>query len=298
MDPRARRRALSLLALLALGAVGIGVASILLLPAAGPSAPPGGPGSFSGTSVNFLTAGEVIGVLAFGMVLLFVYMRFAGPGGVVPKRFLSLLLVYFLVSVSFLALVHLVGPSIVPAGSMTGTGNDTGTPGNTSMSGNGSGTNNSTIVYPHYSATFWLVVGGAAVVTVVGLVLAVWYLGRPSTQARGRGDPDPVGEAFERALRSLDAATDPRAVLIALYAQLLARIAGRLPELDAATPREIERACVEEFGIPPAPAAELRALFERARYSTLPLDDADVARARTALRDALDGLRAPQRSSP
>ncbi len=288
-----RRRALGLLTLLALGAVGIGVAAVLLIPANSPAPPPGGPGTFATTQVSFLAAGEVIGVLAVGLLLLFLYIRFASPGGAVPKRFVTLILVYFLVALSFLAIVHLVGPGVVQtSGAGPPNGNTTGTPGNPGGPINGT-LNNTTVAFPHYSISFWWAVGGALAISVAGLGLAVWLLGRSAGEVRSRTAParGRVGEALEEALRSLDSAGDPRSVLIALYAQLLHRIGGSLPELEVATPREIERACVQELGIPPGPSAQLRELFERARYSTLPLDASDVEEARAALRSALDALR-------
>jgi hypothetical protein len=298
--PRRRRRAGGLLAVLALGAVGIGLASVLLLPTGGGSTP-GGPGTFSWTSVSFSAAGVVIAILAVGLLLLFLYMRFSGPGGIVPKRFLSLFLVYFLVSVSFLALVHLIGLSAPPTSTAASMNNTTTS--NSTLPINGTGNKslaNGTIGVPPYSPEFWWIVGGAVVLSVVGFVVAILYLGRAVPEARGRSDHDrdQVGEALEVALRGLDGSEDPRTVLIALYAHLLRQIGSRLPMVETATPREIERACVQQLGIPPGPARELRTMFERARYSTMPLDGEDVERARGALRDSLAGLRAPSEGPP
>src|SRR5579863_2457000 len=100
-SPADRRRAVGLLALLALGAIGCGAASVLLLPPSGSTVSSGGPGTFSG-GWSLATGGDLVAVFAVGMVLLFLYMRFAGPGGVIPKRFLTVILVYFLVAISFL----------------------------------------------------------------------------------------------------------------------------------------------------------------------------------------------------
>ncbi len=300
-SPPDRRRAVGLLALLALGAIGIGTASVLLLPTSGPAAPGGGPGTFAGATPTFAAAGELVAVFAVGIILLFLYMRFAGPGAVIPKRFLSLILVYFLVAISFLALVHLVGPSVLTqSGPADTTGNGTGTPVNSTPPPNGTVLNSSTFSSPHYSLAFWYLIGGAIGVAVAGLLMALWYLGRPGAESRGSKPPQrsQVGDALERALRSLDGSGDPRAVLIALYGQLLARIGGSLPELESATPREIEQACVEDLGIPPGPSAELRHLFERARYSTLPMGADDVDRARSALKDALSALQPAARRPP
>lgn len=291
-DPR---RAVRLLGLLALGAVGIGFAAVLLLPAHGASSAPGGPGTFSSTSVNFEIAGEIIGILIAGLVALLLYMRFTGPGGAAPKRFFVLILVYFLVAITFLSLVHIASPGGFGSPAGPAAQNNSTVPIVNGTSNLSSG-NNTTGPFVEAPAAFWYAVLGAVVITIVGMLVVAMYLGRqaalsPGTEEETRAD---VEEAFQRALRALEEPGDPRAVLIALYAQLLHRIGGRLPELDAATPREIERACVKDLGIPAGPAAELRALFERARYSTLPLGPADVDRAREALRQAVDSLRPPR----
>ncbi|MCI4354404.1 MAG: DUF4129 domain-containing protein, partial [Thermoplasmata archaeon] len=112
----------------------------------------------------------------------------------------------------------------------------------------------------------------------------------PPPEPRDRTEP--VRRSLEQALHALaqQNASDARGIIIGLYARLLEAVAPYLDELASATPREIERICIDRFGIASEHAHALTGLFEEARYSSHPFTDLQVERARTALAAALADL--------
>ena len=136
----------------------------------------------------------------------------------------------------------------------------------------------------------WIVLG---VVTVVIVALLVPFLLRRGRRPAPAADSNASRRAgIAKALQKLDASAraTPRERILALYAQLLARVAPVLRRLDALTAREVASAVLDEWHVPAASAATLTDLFEEARYSDHPMSEASVDRARRALQDALNAI--------
>ncbi|WP_329491430.1 DUF4129 domain-containing protein [Kitasatospora sp. NBC_01246] len=135
----------------------------------------------------------------------------------------------------------------------------------------------------------------AVALVVVVVVVAVLLLRRlriarrppparlPAAPARGE---DALAAAVDTARRALTGA-DARAAVIACYAAMEASLAAsglsrRAPE----SPTELLERAVTDDRVDPVHARALTALFREARYSTHPMDETHVRRARSAL-DAL-----------
>ncbi|GHF67775.1 membrane protein [Kitasatospora xanthocidica] len=132
--------------------------------------------------------------------------------------------------------------------------------------------------------------GVAAVVlaVVVAVRLSRWTR-RPETPElpaveAAPADPEAaLAEAVDSGLRAL-AGADARAAVIACYAAMEGSLAASgLPRQSWESPTELLRRALSDERIDAAGARELTALFREARYSTHPMDDGQVRRARTAL---------------
>jgi hypothetical protein len=171
---------------------------------------------------------------------------------------------------------------VPPTGKPIPTGNGSGVPPGSGNSG---------------SASFWAalvawlpVLGGVAVAGTVAL-LVLPRLSPAEEEATDDRTARAGLRALTEAITELDKdGAEPRRVIRAAYARLLLRAQERLPPLAPATPGEIERMLVERLHVSPQVAEELTGLFEEARYSTHPLGPGDVARARTLLGQALEGI--------
>jgi hypothetical protein len=202
------------------------------------------------------------------------------------------ILALFLVSLSFLLIVHL----LVPVQSITVPVNQTNTSGPPlQLFPNASSKNETFGPLPVNDVPGWAAYALLGFVAVVALLLLAPLL-------RARGAEPPAAEEREAAAvrRTLETALsalareDPkeaRQIVIALYARLLETLGPYLDNLASATPREIEIVAVSRFGIAPAPAAQLTRLFEEARYSTHPFTDLQAERARSALAAALEQVK-------
>lgn len=192
----------------------------------------------------------------------------------------------FLVSLAFIVLVRLVVPVNFNT-AVNGTRNSSsGTP----PPGSNVTLPNGTFGALPFSPPSWIAYLGLGIAVLVAIVLLA-----PALQRRlnpPAPEPAPTAEvrrSLESALRALaeENPTEARRIIIGLYARLLETVGPYLENLDTATPREIERVCVDRFGIGSTPAGELTRLFEEARYSSHPFTESQVGRARRALETAL-----------
>ncbi|MFD8749529.1 DUF4129 domain-containing protein [Kitasatospora sp. NPDC059577] len=99
-----------------------------------------------------------------------------------------------------------------------------------------------------------------------------------------------LAEAVDSGRRALRGA-DARAAVIACYAAMEDSLAASgLPRHAWESPTELLRRALSDGRIDATGARELTALFREARYSTHPMDDGHVRRARTALDAIAAGL--------
>jgi hypothetical protein len=283
-------------------AVAVGIAAALLTTPA-----PAAPGATTTNGSVFLPFWVILaalgGFFALLMAVIVIARLTVGAGGM-PLRFSLIVLVAFAVGLGFVVLVHYVTTSGT-IGSFTlpqnSTSHGTSPPPNPPVGNLTPGQNNTSPQFQGFDLSGvaeWIGLG-------LLLVLAIAVAG-PIASAFGPRTPDvpspssatPATRAvFAEALAKLDAAaepTDPRLVMIRLYARLLERVGPSLDNVESATPREIERACVERLQIDAPTAARLRRLFERARYSTLPFGPEEIQEAREALVTALAQLPSPR----
>ena len=180
------------------------------------------------------------------------------------------------------------------------TNNSTGTTTNLTnttnpLLGNGG---NITFLGGHFPA--WVIFPVIAIVAVLVALVAVprarLYL-QDRAQARLTLTPTvaEVRSALGEAAQQLAAGTDPRSVVLALYAHLLHRVEPIAGSVERSTPEEIRSLHLVRLGIRPEAAEALTRLFEEARYSTHPLGPEAAARASQAISDAEEDL---TRSAP
>ena len=285
---RSRRVPLVLVAFLVVG-LSVGLAATYL------AAPP--PGYALPTSE--LTTGG-IGLQELGWILLsLLIVPFALLGvvrlrqgrGLASYRPIVTFLVAGMLALAFLVVARLVVNA--PASSRLIGNNTTG--GATPPGSTPTCTTNCTYV-PGPAPVFpgvpgWVGYVGLIVVVGIALLALASLVNRPREPEAGPAVAV-VRKSLEAALGALapGSSADPRAVVIALYAQLLERVVPFLDAYETATPREIERESVRRFQIQPRNAQTLTRLFEEARYSTHPFSEARVDEARAALRAALNDL--------
>jgi hypothetical protein len=235
-----------------------------------------------------------------------VYVRLTSGSADYPRHSLVSILAIFLIILLLLVIFRVVGQAESSSAILL--------PHSNNSSGSGSGvtpTQQNTSLQSNSSANYTL--QGAlpglpkwAPYAILGVaVLVVTLVALPFMLSFGQGfevarkeelRPGPVKAAMSSTLSELerDHSADPRALIIALYARLLHGLVLGLGPTDAMTAREIERVCVESFGVRPATARELTALFEEARYSTRRMGPGAAERARQALTDALRDLSSPR----
>ncbi|MGP8073962.1 MAG: DUF4129 domain-containing protein [Thermoplasmata archaeon] len=141
-------------------------------------------------------------------------------------------------------------------------------------------------------------------VVAAGLSLVLGAIALPrllSRSVRGRGIPasDSSSEAraaarrsFLEAASSLATSTDPRAVILGLYAQLMARLEPKEGIGTYQTPEEIRQAHLIPLGVRPEAAEHLTRLFEEACYSSHSMNAEALQVARESIRVAEYDLRA------
>ena len=272
-------------------AVVVGVAAALL---SRPVASPGAPSPSYGL-LTWNHWGELVGILALlGLGLwLFLLLRDRTNRAPVPGRVVVTILVVLLIGVLFVELAGFVHTGPGPSSA-----NPTGSGGNTSGMRNGTGNANTTLFgTPSIPLPGWVGIAALLGVAILASVVLVPYaIHRAEDRRRGRseaaGPVDAAREALREALDRLAAtdATDARATILALYARLLQIVGLHIGQIDSRTPREIERATVEDLGLRADVARDLREIFEEARYSSHAMTSDAVVRARAALAEAMSCL--------
>jgi len=175
-------------------------------------------------------------------------------------------------------------------GGGSGSGSGGGSGGSGSSSGGSSGSGNGTVGLaaarsPPFSAwpVFVAVIGAALVVVTIVVP------GLATHRIRMRGSaPAPASQAarievsrvFREAASNLTNATDPRSVIVQLYARLMARLEPAVEIASSRTPEEIRRVHLIPLGVRPRAAERLTRLFEEACYSShsMGVDTLEVAR--------------------
>ena len=93
-------------------------------------------------------------------------------------------------------------------------------------------------------------------------------------------------EKIELAMRDLEEGKKVHDVIIRAYDEMCRILAkSGVKGEDSMTPREFQQAVIEQTGIRPEPVEDLTRLFEKARYSTHPIDDSERMEALRALRE-------------
>jgi hypothetical protein len=296
--PRPRPSLLLLVLLLSAFAVGASVSLLVTARTAGPP-PPVGPST--GLLLPSWLEPVVFVAFALAVVLPPIYfaLRAERKGSALANRYiigaLSLLLAIMLAVV----VLHLATPSgaLVLPGAPGASINDTGTannstkpPSNASPAhGPGGLLSNLNLQLPSWFL-FVVVLIALVGVTIAGVPPLREYLEdrRESRRLRFRAEEvrAQVQSALQKAVADLEGSLDPRTVILALYATLLARIEPLTTAIEQSTPEEIRFRHLTRLGIRPGAAVELTRAFEEARYSSHPLGPDQVGRARNAIRAA------------
>lgn len=298
-DSRPRPSPLLLVLLLCALAVGAAVSLIASARTAGPP-PPVGPTS-EYVLPTWVVSAAIIG-FTLAIILPVIYARLrSGGGSALTRPFVIGALALLLAGVVVVALLHLLGGGGGGFQTVSGRGGNDSTGSSTNAS-----SNNSTLVtgpggvlaplnlqLPPWTL-FALVAVVLVAVAIAGLPPLAEYLEdrRANRQYRERSSriSAHVQRALRQAARDLDAALDPRATILALYATLLSRIEPLTSDLDHSTAEEIRLLHLTRLGIRAPAAKDLTRVFEEARYSSHPLGHEQVVRATTAVRAAEEDL--------
>jgi hypothetical protein len=275
-------------------AFAVGAASTILLSA------PSSTGSSGPSPLLEITAGSWIitvgsvAILCF-VVAAFVLMRMTASSAPVLNRLAVTTLMVVLIAVIFLVTADALGFGPGSGSGNTTVGQNSTSPPPPTGGHNLTGPGGQIVHFPGLPAwvPFVVLIGIALVAVFVALPLIRSYSedrrssGRaPATETAALG----VREALSQASGQLDIGADPREVILALYAALLTRLQPMVVELDTITPEEIRAWHLERLGVRSDAARTLTRLFEEARYSTHPMGSDSGARAREAVRAALDDL--------
>jgi hypothetical protein len=295
MDPEPHRPRTSpiLLVVIAL-ALAVGAAASLIAGAATSKAFQ--PGLVSPFIVSSTELAAVFVLACIVLIGLIVWVRSDSTRLALPGRSVATMLALVLVAIVFVALFHVLGggPVVFHSTSPAGTSSNNSTSANLTQQPPVT-SNVSTplpVPSPNLPLPPWVLFAAvAAVALAIGAVPALWRRSRDGT-----GHPAGVGSkatrvaeargALASAALALDAGTEPRDVIIRLYATLLHRVAPIVGGVDDETPEEIRALHLERLGIRPSAATTLTRLFEEARYSSHPLGPEAVTRAVNAIREA------------
>lgn len=142
--------------------------------------------------------------------------------------------------------------------------------------------------------------GGANAAAAVATGMAIGALGLAVLAARSRRgrsrNPDRArgiaAAGAQDALAALAVPSDPRAAVLVAYAKMQAALAqAGFGRRVSEAPREYLDRLSTGLGIPRGPSGRLTALFERARFSTHPVDESmrdDAIASLQSIRDGLD----------
>lgn len=298
MARRSASRVSWVLLIVVVAALSTGAAASILV--ASSSAPPPASGPSHLVILPFWAfEAACVAVLVFVLATMVLWgLQGYGQSNPVLNRMAVVLLVAVLLAVAFILAAHLLG-----FGGPASTGSTTSGNGTSSSGSGGSGGKNLTgpggTIAPIPGLPGWVPFVALAVTALLLVVVAVpavrGYLEERRQQgvhraaSSGTAPPD-VRDALHRASAALDLGKDPRAVILALYAAILARLEPMVGAVDTSTPEEIRAGHLVRLGVRPAAARTLTRLFEEARYSPHPMGPAEGRRAREAVGDALDDL--------
>lgn len=242
---------------------------------------------------------SILGVLV-AVVVGWIILRLDSSGkGLTNNTFVSILFAIAIISLFIIGLRVLgIGGPAAPA---TGGSSSTNP---TSPTTPVSPTTNVTLVGPGGFYVFpslpsWLPLAVLVFVAIVAVAVAVprarRYLEERRADLRFRHPPTPeeakeVRAALSRASAELDLGGDPRAVILALYTQMLGHLRPMVGSVETATPEEIRAIYLVRLGVRPEEARTLTRLFEEARYSLHPMGPEESARAQAAVRATIDDL--------
>jgi hypothetical protein len=279
-------------------ALATGAAASILVTAS--TAPP----PSSGTASLVILPEWAIAAISWGIVALVlgsmvVWRLSAGPSSALTRMAVTILAVVllgvaFLIAARFAGVggvVGIGGSTLPPNGGSSGSNNTT------IIKGNLNGTGNGVILFPSLPGWVPFVILGFVVLLVV--VVAVpqtrsYLTDRRERGAVRRGSAVAVSAGMRAALTqassALDLGGDPRVVILALYAAMLAHLQPMVDDIGTSTPEEIRAAHLVRLGVRPEAARTLTRLFEEARYSAHPMGPAESTRAQEAVRATLDDL--------
>lgn len=277
-----------------LAAFAVGAASSILLSA--PSTAPSGPSTLLDVALTSWESVVLSAVTLGAFVAALVVMRGAGSSNPTLNRMAVTMLVVVVIAVAFLVLAHAFGFG----------------PSNTGGNGGSSHNGNSTLPPPTGGKNLtgpggniiswgwlpaWVPFVVLAAIALVAVIVVLPGVRGYVSERRARGSSAATAtaamgfrDALSRASTDLDLGGDPREVILALYAALLARLSPMVAELDVSTPEEIRASHLVRLGVRPEAARTLTRLFEEARYSAHPMGAEAGQRAREAVRATLDDL--------
>ena len=257
-------------------------------------------GSAPGPEVFMVLSLLIVAGLVY---LIYVYVRGWKDRVGIPQRFTVTFLMILLLGAGFVAIAWWIAPPVLRgSGPISPPGNHTGAGGvpsqNNSTLGAPGGFPFSNFVPPWVP---YAVALGIALATVLVVVPFLLTRRREHRERSSLGGPEEAARAaMSETLMQLGQGSfgDARALILALYARLLARVAEPLGGIDHLTAREIEAALSQSLGVRPGTAHALTEMFEEARYSTHPLGPESVARARSALEETLAEMKVAQPAVP
>jgi hypothetical protein len=290
-SPPPRWRSPPAVAWILLLAVLVGVAAALISRPVGTVAP-GAPVVGGVTLEQFLQVCAAILILGLGFAV-FMLLRNRGSRAPIPERLVAAILLTLLLGVLMVVLLHLVHVAPIPySGNSSSPTGPSGYPTNNSTTPPLNFLGNSGVALPAW-AGFAVLIGIAA---LAAWLLVPYAVARAEHRRRAleqaEGPAAQAQQALREALHRLESAdvTDARTAILALYYRLLLLVGPRLGTVDSRTPREIERDSIAQLGLRPSVAQDLTETFEEARYSSHSMTSDSVARARTALRQAIADL--------
>jgi len=280
---------------LVLAALAVGAAASLL--ASAPRTTTSGTSHYAELVFPLWEVEAALVVLIFGGIALLLFSRVRAGSAPIPGRIAVSAVVAILVAVLLLIVIQ---HAAFPNGPSYG-GQGPASPGGTPPANSTNLTTNSTQI-PGGGAFLWLgpsappwalfaIAAGVAVALSVGVTSPIWWRALARFGRSEPGVPTPaaiaaIQVALAEATEALDAGGDLRAVVVRLYAVILAKIGPTVGDIEGATPEEIRAGHLVRLGIRPEAAEVLTRSFEEARYSSHLVTDETVARVTIALREA------------